>query len=102
MCTISGNLKDWPSKQVMARLLKEAGFRLYVGRYSIRIEDFDNFTFQEYGGDLGDPSIEADSDDLNTLIDQARLVSDVLSRAKLVHRFEVYGQSDDLAAYFHY
>jgi len=61
---VSGQLEKWPILDRMAAILSDAGLHIVVGHYSIRIEDFDHFVFQEYGGDLGDPQIDADADTL--------------------------------------
>lgn len=47
----------------------------------MRVEDCSHFVFQEYGGDTGDPSIDADADTVADMIREAQLVSDALSRA---------------------
>lgn len=52
----------------MAEILREAGLRIYVGRYSIRVEDCSHFVFQEYGGDLGDPVIDAAAESAEDLL----------------------------------
>jgi hypothetical protein len=100
---LAGQLAVWPDKDGMASLLQSAGLRVSVGRYSIRLDDFSHFAFQEYGGDLGDPQIEADADDAQTLAAEAKRLSDVLSSAGLVHRFEIYQHGiDEMIHYFHY
>jgi len=86
----------------MATILRNGGLRIQVGRYSVRVEDCSHFVFQEYGGDLGDPSIDADTDTVDEMMREGRLVSDALARAGLKHRFEVYDDSDTLAGYLHY
>jgi hypothetical protein len=92
-----------PSMQRMASILREAGLQIHVGRYSIRVEDCSHFIFQDYGGDLGDPVIDADADTIDELIRDATLVSGALSKAAIKHRFEVYRHaSDEMVAYFHY
>ena len=98
-----GDVAEWPTKDRLAAILREAGLRIHVGRYSIRVEDCDHFVFQEYGGDLGPPCIEADADTVEDMMRDAMLVSGALTRARVVHRFEVYDyRSGELAAYLHF
>ena len=97
-----GQLENWPSQKDMAAILIKAGLQVYIGRYSIRVEDCDHFVFQEYGGDLGDPVIEADADSAEDMIEDAKLVSDALRQAGLRHRFEIYDYQENLAGYLHY
>ncbi len=85
----------------MATILRNGGLRIQVGSFSVRVQDCSHFVFQEYGGDLGDPSIDADADTVGEMMREARLVSDALARAGVKHRFEVY-DSDTLAGYLHY
>lgn len=100
---LAGELAKWPTMSQMASLLQSAGLRVYVGRYSIRIDDFSHFTFQEYGGDLGYPQIEADADDVETLAAEAKRVSDIFTNAGLVHRFEIYQEGiEEMTHYFHH
>jgi hypothetical protein len=86
----------------MAAILRDAGLQVYVGRYSIRIEDCSHFVFQEYGGDLGDPSIDADADTADDMIREGKLVSDALAKAGLVHRFEIYDHRPEMVGYLHH
>ena len=102
MYRVYGGPAQWPSKLTMANLLTDAGFDLYVGRYSIRINDFDHFVFQEYGGDLGDPQLDADAEDEAVLTDQVQRVSAALREAGLIHRFEIYSDDNNEIAYIHF
>lgn len=97
-----GQLEHWPSQSEMARLLKKAGFSVYVGRYSIRLEDCEHFVFQEYGGDLGDPQLEADASSLERMLDDSGRVSTALASADIRHRFELYNDADELVGYIHH
>jgi hypothetical protein len=97
---VAGQLDVWPTKDRMAAILRANGLRVHVGRYSIRIEDCSHFVFQEYGGDLGDPAIDADT--VTDMIREAGLVSGALSRADIKHRFEIYDDCDTLAGYLHH
>lgn len=99
---ISGELADWPSKDRMAAILRSAGLNLYVGKYAIRIEDCSDFVFQEYGGDLGEPSIDAAADTLEQITRDGSLVSDALARAGIKHRFEIYSEEGALSGYLHH
>lgn len=89
-----GHLAKWPTKGQMVSLLRSGGLSVSEGTYSIRIADFSHFVFQEYGGDLGDPQIDADAADAETLAAEAQRVSDILAKAGIAHRFEIY-QADD-------
>ena len=99
---IAGELTEWPTKDRMAAVLRDAGLRVYVGRYSIRVEDCSYFVFQQYGGDLGDPCIEADADSAEEMLRDGTLVSDALARAGIRHRFEVYDHREDKVGYLHH
>jgi hypothetical protein len=100
---LCGELAQWPDKESMASLLQSAGIRMTVGQYSIRLIDFSHFIFQTYGGDLGDPQIEASADDVETLAAEAKRISDIFAKAGLAHRFEIYQDGkDEMAHYFHH
>lgn len=100
---VSGELTNWPTKDRLAAILRGAGLRLYVGKYSIRIEDFPYFCFQEYGGDLGDPLFDADAETVEEMLHQCQVVSAALATAGIRHRIDVYNDDDDsLAGYFHH
>ena len=87
----------------MAAILRDAGLRVYVGRYSIRVEDCSHFVFQEYGGDLGDPVVDAFADSVEQMLREASLVSRALANADVAHRFEVYCESTtDMVGYLHH
>lgn len=101
---ICGEVDNWPTKDQLAAILRKAGLSVRVGRYSVRIDDCAHFVFEEYGGDLGNPQIDADADSIEDLVRDGRLVSDALARAGLRHRFEIYDDADPArpAAYLHY
>ncbi|GAA4467204.1 hypothetical protein [Novipirellula rosea] len=99
---LSGQIDDWPSKTEMARLMESAGFSVYVGRYSIRLQDCEHFVFQEYGGDLGDPQFDADASSLEKMLDDGGRVSAALASADVRHRFELYNDSDEMVGYLHH
>jgi hypothetical protein len=99
---ILGELAKWPSKEELAAALRKAGLRVYVGRYSVRVEDCSCFSFEQYGGDLGPPVIEAGADTLAKMLQDTERVSAALRRAGLVHRFEVFNEEDQPVGYFHF
>lgn len=101
-CWIAGELAEWPTKEGLAEILRAAGLTVYVGRYSIRIENCYHFTFQEYGGDLGDPCIDADASSLEEMMRDGALVSNVLAQANIRHRFEIYDVDQNLLGYLHH
>jgi len=87
---LQGELAEWPTMGQMTSLLWSAGLQPSVGKYSIRIAKFSHFIFQEYGGDLGDPHIDAEAEDMETLAAEAKQVSDIFTKAGIAHRFELY------------
>ncbi|HSH96327.1 MAG TPA: hypothetical protein VK968_19425 [Roseimicrobium sp.] len=99
---IAGELSTWPEKDGMAAILRDAGLRVYAGRYSIRIENCSHFVFAEYGGDLGKPRIDADAASLDEMLRDGKLVSDALARARIRHRFELYDAANKLIGYLHH
>ena len=86
----------------MATMLGDAGLRVQVGRYSIRVQDCWHFVFQEYGGDLGDPTVDADAETVEDMIREGRLVSEALACGGVRHRFEIYDDRNVLSGYLHY
>lgn len=86
----------------MARVLTQAGLRILVGACSLRIEDLGHFCFQNYGGDLCEPDIDADADSVEELRRDAQLVSDALARAGIRHRFELYDARNEMVGYMHH
>jgi len=99
---IAGEIASWPTKDRLAALLRASGLRVQAGRYSLRVQDCSHFVFQEYGGDLGDPTIDADADTVEDMMREGRLVSDALARAGIRHRFEIYDEHDELVGYLHH
>jgi hypothetical protein len=100
--TLSGELERWPSKREMAEILRGSGLNIYVGDYSVRVNDCDYFVFQEYGGDLGEPSITADADSVTDMLHDGKLVSDALGMAGIRHRFEIYDHRSKMVGYLHH
>jgi hypothetical protein len=99
---LAGQLATWPNKDQLALLLRNAGLKVIAGKYSIRIEDCSHFAFEEYGGDIGEPTIDADADTPEDMMRDARLVSNALTAAGIKHRFEIYNASDELVGYLHH
>jgi hypothetical protein len=97
-----GQLEKWPSMMEMTRLMRAAGFDVFVGRYSIRLKDCEHFVFQEYGGDLGSPQIDADASTLDRMLEDGGRVSAVLAAVDIRHRFEIYNETDELVGYLHH
>lgn len=87
----------------MAAILRAGGLRVTVGHYAIRLEDCERLKIQCYGGDLGDPQIEAEAATLESLLHDASRVSAALAAADLRHRFELYVEGgSEMAAYLHH
>lgn len=99
---IAGQIAVWPDKERMVEILQAAGLHVRVGQYSIRVNDCSSFVFQEYGGDLGDPVIDASAESVQAMRRDAKLVSDVLTLAGIRHRFELYDATERLVDYLHY
>jgi hypothetical protein len=99
---VHGECAPWPSRQTLVGCLRAAGLTVVEGKFSVRVSDCGHFVFQQYGGDIAEPRIDADADDTETMVREAALVSAALTAANIRHRFEVYGPGDDLAAYLHH
>lgn len=99
---LHGELATWPSKEQLAGILQDAGLSVYIGQYSIRVEDCQHFSFKEYGGDLGDPVIDADANSADAMKRDARLVSNALTCAGIKHRFEIYDSANRPIDYLHF
>ena len=98
-----GEFGNWPGRSTLASLFETAGLRVTSGRDSIRLDDFSHFTFREPGGDEEDPQIEAESEDAETLAAQAKQVSDILAKARIVHRFEIHDdRTEEMTHYLHH
>lgn len=90
---LTAELREWPSMDQMVSILGAGGLQISVSRYSIRLNGFSHFVFAEYGGDISEPSIAADASSPEELAADAQRVSSVLSRAGVIHRFEIYSES---------
>ena len=100
--TLFGLVDGWPSKYKMAAIMRNAGLRPNVGNYSVRLADDEDFTFQEYGGDLGDPFIDAGASNFDTMLQDAGRVSAALAAAGIRHSFELYNDLDELVGDLHH
>ncbi|QWP75075.1 hypothetical protein J5226_15695 [Lysobacter sp. K5869] len=100
---LSGECAPWPSKDELVRLLVDGGLHVSEGEYSVRVEGDSNFVFRQCCGDCGDkPSIDADSNNRETLMRDSMAVSSALAAARIKHRFEIYDSDDNFVAYLHY
>jgi hypothetical protein len=86
----------------MVTLLQRGGLKADEGRYSIHVRDCEHFLFQHYGGDISEPTIDADAETLERMLADAALVSRALTVARVKHRLEVYGPDNRLAGYLHH
>jgi hypothetical protein len=100
--SLVGELAPWPSRRRLAEVLRKAGLKVVVGNYSIRVNVCRHFVFQEYGGDLGTPVIDADADSAEAMLRGGQLVSQALTRAGVRHRFEIYDLRDEMVGYLHH
>lgn len=97
-----GTCAPWPSRDDLVVALQRAGLKVGIGRYAVRIEDCQHFSFEHYGGDLGDPSISADAETPERMISDGQRVSSALATAGVRHRFEIYDAEEKLVAYMHH
>lgn len=101
---IYGYCDPWPSRQEMGRILQAYGLEVVVGDWSVKVTiDGRHFDFKVYGGDIGDPEVDADDYDLQRLLADAARVSQALVAADVSHRFEAREKGDgDLVGCVHY
>ena len=99
---IAGELANWPDKIKLTKILRAGGLNVTEGDYSIRVNDCSHFVFQEFGGDSGDPQIEAEADSLEIMLSEGGMVSKVLADAGIKHRFEIYDTEDKMVGYLHF
>jgi hypothetical protein len=99
---VEGELSPWASKERLAEVLRAGGLRVYVGPYSVRVEDCSHFQFEHYGGDLGAPHIDAEADSVEQMQREAAMVSVALARAGLRHRFEILDGHGNEIAHLHH
>ena len=100
--TLAGEIRNWPDKTEMAQLLQRAGFQISVGKFAIRLDEFQHFVFREFGGNAVSPCITADDESLDALLLSADRVSRALAENSIRHRFEIYDGDENLAGYFHH
>lgn len=96
--TLVGVIRNWPSKSSMEKILEGAGLGVRSAKFSIRIEDCSHFVFQQYGGDIGEPVIDADAESVERMVKDGERVYTALAKAEVEHRFEVYNSDDELVA----
>ena len=99
---LCGEIDEWPRKFEMARIMRDAGLKVNVGQYSVRLDNCEHFVFQHYGGDICDPIVEADGSNLEIMTRDARRVSDALTAKNIRHRFELYDDSGEMVGYIHH
>ena len=99
---MAAEIDNWPTKSALAEMFRSEGYAVTQGRFSVRLTDFDNFVFRELGGDLQSGSISADSESTDRLIAFASRVSETLKIHSVRHRFEVYSEIGEMAAYLHH
>ena len=100
--TLAAEITKWPSKAELIDIFRDDGFVVSEGRYSVILADFDHFAFRELGGDLGTGCVTADHPSIEELVTFSGRVSQTLAKSGIRHRFEVYSEKEDLAAYFHH
>ncbi|MCW9044360.1 MAG: hypothetical protein OQK05_13550 [Pseudopelagicola sp.] len=100
--TLAAEISKWPSKTELLNIFKTNGYAVIEGTYSVRLADFDHFIFRDLGGDLGQGTITADHKSTEELADFSGRVSRTLANSGIRHRFEVYSDKEELAAYLHY
>jgi hypothetical protein len=100
--TLNGECKPWPTKDELTAIFRNAGLAVTAGRYAVRVIDCEHFSFEHYGGDVGDPVISADAETPERMIADGQHVSAALIKAGVRHRFEVYDSNDNLIAYLHH
>jgi hypothetical protein len=100
--SIAGELLPWPARRHLASILRDAGLKVTVGQYSVRVDSCSHFSFENYGGDICEPTIYADADSLDEMMRDAQLVSAALTRGKVKHRFELYDSRNQMVGYLHH
>lgn len=100
--TLASEISKWPSKAELVNMFGSDGYAVIEGKYSVRLDDFDHFVFRELGGDLGPGCITADHASTEELVSTCERVSQTLAKAGVKHRFEVYSEKEELAAYIHH
>ena len=99
---LAGQCSPWPTTEDLVRCLTLAGLAVNQGKYSVRVTDCSHFVFQHLGGDIAIPTIDADAENSDALLRDARLVSEALAAADVRHRFEIYDFKDQRVGYLHH
>lgn len=99
---IAAECRPWPTKERMGQILGDAGLRVEVRRYKVCVDEGSHISFEHYGGDLGDPSIDAFADSDADILRDMEKISTALARARVVHSFTVYDENEKVIAYFHH
>ena len=99
---IAAEISNWPTKSQLVNIFQSDGYAVIDGNYSVGLADFDHFAFRGLGGDLDVACITGDHESTEELVAFARRVSQTLANSGLRHRFEVYSEKDELAAYLHH
>jgi len=99
---LASEISNWPSKAKLAEMFRGEGYKVDEGRYSVRLKDFDHFVFRELEGDIGQGYITADHASTEALVKICKRVSQTLANGGVQHRFEVYSDREELAAYLHH
>jgi hypothetical protein len=98
---LSGELRPWPPKGRLAAILRDAGFQVTATKFAIRLDDLSHFSFQDYGGYLAEPRLEAEAADAETLLKEATRVSEALAKAGIVHQFEIHQETGEMKHSLH-
>ena len=99
---LAAEMSRWPSKNELASIFRSDGYTVIEGEFSVKLADFDHFVFRELSGDLSPGSVSADHRSTEELVVFSRRVSRTLANSGIRHRFEVYSDREELAAYMHY
>jgi hypothetical protein len=97
---LAGEISNWPSKEELEALLREAGFATKGGAFSIRMAGFDSFVFRTPGGGAAPPAITASHESVDELNRFAGQISAALAQNAIRHRFEIYDSGNRLAGAF--
>lgn len=100
--TLAAQIFNWPTKAELVSIFRSDRYAVKEGKYSIVLEDFGHFAFRELGQDLGEGCISAYHESVEELTIFSKRVSATLARVGIKHRFEVYSNMSELAAYFHH
>ncbi len=99
---LAAEISRWPSMNELASIFRSDGYTVIEGKFSLRLADFNHFVFRELGGDLSLGSVSADHRSTEELVAFSHPVSRTLANSGIRHRFEVYSEKEELAAYMHH